>query len=385
LSIELLRKIPPKFYKKLQIIKDLLSPHTKRVYLVGGCVRDLVMGVEVKDFDIEVYDIEPFKFDSLMKKLEAKGVGKSFFVYKWDVFDIALARKERKVSKGHRGFEVEVADDEREASRRRDFTMNALMLSLFSGELLDLWGGLRDIENRLIRIIDRERFKEDSLRVLRAMQFSARLGFRVEKNSCEVMREIDLDDLSKDRIFWEFEKMFKAPYLHYGLYYLSSLLILKKLFSLELSREIFLKTAFELVKNREKFDKDMYPYYFLYIISKNLNVEFDYMARKMNAPLSYIKLLRKQIPIPEIVDERFLLELALRYPIKEWLGNYADEAISKAKKLGIYEKKFDGGVKGEDLLREGFRGKELGEEMLRRRKLAIERIVNEIHSKDRLQ
>ena len=382
--IKLLEKIPPKFYNKLQLIKDFLSPYTNRVYLVGGCVRDLVMGVEVKDFDIEVYDISPNRFDSLMQKFGAKGVGKSFFVYKWDVFDIALARKERKVSKGHRGFEVEIAHDEKEASRRRDFTMNALMINIFTEEFLDLWGGLEDIKNKIIRIIDEERFKEDSLRVLRAMQFSARLGFKVEKNSCKVLREIDLSDLTKDRIFWEFEKMFKAPYLHYGLYYLSALLILEKLFSLKLSYEGFIKTALELAKNREKFDKDMYPYYFLYIISKNLNIEFDYMAKRINAPLSYIKLLQKQVTLPNEIDERFLLELSLKYPIKEWRGNYADEAQRKAKELGIYEKKFDGGIKGEELLKEGFRGKELGEELLRRKKLAIERIVNEIHSKDRL-
>ena len=228
----LLDKIPPHFLRELYKIRDYLSPYTKRVYLVGGCVRDLLMGEELSDFDIEIYDIEPKLFDKLMQEFGAKGVGKSFFVYKYKSFDLALARKERKIAKGHRGFEVEVANDEKEASRRRDFTMNAIMINLFTGELLDLWRGVEDIKRKLIRIIDEERFKEDSLRVLRAMQFSARFGFKIERKSCLVMREIDLLDITKDRIFWEFEKMFFGKYLHFGLYYLSALGIMQKLLNL---------------------------------------------------------------------------------------------------------------------------------------------------------
>ncbi len=378
--ISLLEKIPPPFLSELQKIKNHLSSYTKRVYLVGGCVRDLLMGRELKDFDLEVYDIEPELFDKLMKKLGAKGVGKSFFVYKYKVFDIALARREKKVSKGHRGFLVEVAKDEKEASRRRDFTMNALMINLFSGELLDLWGGVRDIERKLIRIVDKERFKEDSLRVLRAMQFSARLGFKVEKNSCEIMKEIDLLDLTKDRIFWEFEKMFFGKFLHFGLYYLSALEISKKLLNITISKEIFFKTALELAKNRDKFDKRYYQYYFLYILSKNLNISFDKIALMINAPNSYLKILRKQVPLPKEVSDKFLLTLSLDYPIKEWLGNYFDSVKERAVKLGIYEEKFKSKIKAEDLLKEGFRGRELGRELLRRKKMEIERIVNELHT-----
>jgi len=381
--MDLLEKIPPSYLKKLQIIKEFLSPYTKRVYLVGGCVRDLVMGMDVKDFDIEIFDIEPKLFDSLMKKLGAKGVGKSFFVYKYDVFDLALARRERKVSVGHRGFEVTLCKDEKEASKRRDFTMNALMINLFTKELLDLWGGLKDIEQKKIKIIDEERFKEDSLRVLRAVQFSSRLGFRIDKYSCEVMREIELDDLSKERVFWEFEKMFLSSSLHFGLYYLSALGVLKKLFDIELSKEIFFKTAFELQKNRDKFEKEYYRYCFLYILSKNLSIKFDKIARILNSPLIYIKMLEKQVDIPKVADERFLLMLSLRYPIKEWLGNYTDDVKKRAKELGIYDKKFDGGIKAVDLMKEGFSGKELGMEIERRKKMMIERMIDEqVYSKD---
>ncbi len=380
----LLDKIPPHFLRELYKIRDYLSPYTKRVYLVGGCVRDLLMGEELSDFDIEIYAIEPKLFDKLMQKFGAKGVGKSFFVYKYKSFDLALARKERKVAKGHRGFEVEVANDEKEASKRRDFTMNAIMINLFTGELLDLWKGVEDIKRKLIRIIDEERFKEDSLRVLRAMQFSARFGFKIERKSCLVMREIDLLDITKDRIFWEFEKMFFGKYLHFGLYYLSALGIMQKLLNLSISRDIFFKSAFELAKNREKFDKRYYQFYFLYILSKNLNIDFDKIASLINAPNTYLKMLKKQVPLPKEVSDLFLLKLSLNYPIKEWLGNYFDKVRERALKLGIYEKRYESRVKALDLLKEGFKGKELGEELMRRQIKEIEEIAYELHSKDSL-
>ena len=111
-----------------------------RLYLVGGAVRDMVMKREIYDLDIECFNIEPNEFDEAMKLLGAKGVGKSFFVYKYGKVDLALPRIERKIGVGHRAFKVELATNTKEASRRRDFTMNALMFDLSSGEIVDHWG-----------------------------------------------------------------------------------------------------------------------------------------------------------------------------------------------------------------------------------------------------
>ena len=76
---------------------------------------------------------------------------------------------------------------------------------------------LDDLEDKRLRVVDRGSFVEDGLRVLRAMQFASRFGFKVEKESCRLCRSMVLDDLPKERIFLEFEKMFKGRYLHYGL------------------------------------------------------------------------------------------------------------------------------------------------------------------------
>jgi len=365
-------KLPTKFQKKLVVLKNYLAPYTKRVYIVGGSVRDMLLDIKVKDLDIEVYDIEPEIFDEIMSKLGAVGVGKSFFVYKWSGFDISLPRLEKKVSFGHKGFEVTLCQDEKEASKRRDFTMNALMVDLFEGKIKDFWQGIDDIKNKTIKIVDKKRFKEDSLRVFRAMQFSSRLGFRIEKNSLKVMCGIDLGDLSKERVFWEFEKMFNSKFLHYGLYYMLKLEIAKKIFGIEVDRSLFLKTALELQKNRLKFEKEFYPYYFLYIVSKNFGLKYDFLATILKAPNSYKKFLSKQADLPQRITDRFLLKLSLRYPLREWLGNYANGVKKRAKELGVYDKCYDGGIFAKDIISDGYEGSQIGKELERRRIKKIE-------------
>lgn len=113
------------FPKKLRKLKELLAPYSKRVYLVGGSVRDLLLGKKPHDFDIEVYDIDQEQFEKLMNEIGAKGVGKSFFVFKLYDIDISLPRIENKTGNGHKDFEVTICNDERTASLRRDFTITS--------------------------------------------------------------------------------------------------------------------------------------------------------------------------------------------------------------------------------------------------------------------
>ncbi|WP_281950701.1 CCA tRNA nucleotidyltransferase [Nitrosophilus kaiyonis] len=373
--------LPENLQKELQFLKKLFSKYTDRVYLVGGAVRDLIrkkyqnIDIDIVDLDIEVYSIEPNIFEKLMKKIGAKGVGKSFFVYKYkENIDISLPRVESKIGVGHKAFEVKLAKSEKEASIRRDFKMNALMLNVYSGKILDFWGGIEDIFSKRISIINEEKFKEDSLRVLRAMQFSARFGYKIEKKSCGIMKEISLNDLSSERIFWEFEKMFKAKYLHFGLYYLISLDIAKKLFDIELDKRFFLKTSKELYKNRKFFEKDIYKFYFLYIFSKNLHKRYDYFLDILKTPNEYYKIFKKQKYLPKNRTDRFLVALSMLYPLNRWLGNYKIDVKNRAMKFDIWKKSFDGGIKAVDLLKEGFSGKELGEELKRRRLKIIRKL-----------
>ena len=294
--------------KELNFLRNFFAPYTKKVYLVGGCVRDEFLGINSKDFDIEVYDISPNEFEKLMNKIGAKGVGKSFFVYKWKNFDISLPRTETKTSKGHRGFEVNLTNDEKEASKRRDFTMNALMKNIYTGEILDFWGGIKDIKNKIIRHIDDEKFKEDSLRVLRAMQFASRLKFKVAKESVKLCQSIDLSDLSKERQYKEFEKMFKSRYLYYGFYYFIVLGIAKKLFDLEFSKKEF----FHLAKI---YKINPLPSFFFYHLRYYKNLPLNKITAPLNMPKSLIKEINTK-KCPKKVTNRFLYALALKYPLK---------------------------------------------------------------------
>ena len=212
-----------------QTLLNALKPHTKRAFFVGGAVRDHLLGRSVKDLDIEVYDIPPERFHALMQSLGAKGAGKSFFVYKLGLLDVSLPRSERKIARGHGGFEVSWCNDPKQASRRRDFTINSMMIDLFSGELLDFHGGRADLQAGLLRHIDDRAFAEDSLRVLRAMQFAARFSFKVAPETIALCRQIPLDDLPKERIWGEFEKLLAASDPIKGVYFMIALGISRQL------------------------------------------------------------------------------------------------------------------------------------------------------------
>ncbi len=310
-----------------------------------------------------------------MKKIGAKGVGKSFFVYKYGDIDISLPRVEKKVGFGHTGFDVSLATSEEIASKRRDFTMNALMFDIFSHRWLDFWGGFDDIKKKIIRVVDKKSFKEDSLRVLRAAQFSARLGFKIDSDSIKIMQDIDLGDLTKDRIFLEFEKLFSARYLEFGLYYLSKLLIFKKIFGPDLECSSFFKTAKELKKHQKNFEKDIYRYYFLYILSKLNGWDLYDMLDKINAKKEYKKFYKIQPKTTE-TDEKSILKVALKMPIKLWLENYNEEVKNRAKKLGVYDKKFKTPVTAQDVINSGYRKDAIGKEIGKREIKYIDKFLS---------
>lgn len=357
---------PAHFETQIHEAIAFLKPYTKRAYLVGGSVRDLCLDEALHDLDIEVYDIEPTAFENLMQSFGAVGVGKSFFVYKRGNIDFSLPRVERKSGIGHTAFEVQVCQDEKEASRRRDFSVNAMMLNIFNGELLDFWGGKEAIEKKSLAIIDEKSFREDSLRVLRAMQFSARLGFKIEPKSLAVMQSISLEDLSKPRILWEFEKLFRASYLHYGLFYMYALHLFEKCFNARVEKRFF-EIARELIRSKQNFEEPLKAYYFVYIVANTLKQEPLVWLKKLDAPNHYLQTFKNQPFFEGEVSDEMLLQISLEMPIKLWLGHYKEGIKAQAHRLGIWDEIFTGGVNVQDVIRDGFVGREIGEELRRRR------------------
>ena len=350
---------------ELDFFRSLFAPFSKRVYLVGGCVRDALLGREIYDYDIEVYDIKPAKFDELMTGIRASGVGKSYFIYKYKNYDLGLPRSESKTGNSHKDFAVSYINDPSLASLRRDFTVNAMMMNIFNGEILDFHGGKKDLESKTLRHIDSEKFKEDPLRVLRGVQFSARLDFSIADETLELMKTLDLAHLSKDRINTELIKFFRAKELEKGAFYL---------FKLELFREIFGVDICESdeflceLKSARKFVDD--ERLFLYMLFGKFELDAKEILEKMRLPKSYFSILKEPY-FKDMPSDNELLEIALNMPLKSWLGAYNKERIERAKKLGVYEAKFDAKVDVSEILAAGFKNEMIAAEIKRRQLLAI--------------
>ncbi len=192
---------------QLNYLKKIFSKYTNRVYIVGGFIRDMLLNKKCYDIDLEVYDISYENFENLMKELKADDKGKKFFVYKWKDIDISLPRTEIKVSDGYYGFKVSISNDEKEASKRRDFTMNALMYNIYTNKILDFYGGISDIKNKTIKAVDFNIFVQDDFRKLRALRFGYTLGFKIEKDTYNLMKNMSLQNLRKKQILNEFGKI----------------------------------------------------------------------------------------------------------------------------------------------------------------------------------
>jgi tRNA nucleotidyltransferase (CCA-adding enzyme) len=204
-----------------------------RALVVGGWVRDRLLKRESKDIDIEVFGVPAEGLRTLLDALgRVETVGESFQVFKLGDIDVSLPRRESKAGRGHRGFEVsgDPAMTIAEAARRRDFTVNAIAWDPLTGEYLDPYDGLGDLERKILRFVDPATFGDDSLRVLRAIQFAARFGFALNERTRKLCREIPLDDLPAERIWGEIDKLLQAPRPSIGLALALELGTIDKLF-----------------------------------------------------------------------------------------------------------------------------------------------------------
>ena len=225
----------PQLPEKVILLSRAVRDAGGRALLVGGCVRDELMGVAPKDWDLEVYGVAPERLRGILDQFgPVNVVGEAFTVYKLGHdLDVSMPRRERKAGRGHRAFVIEgdPSMDVAEASRRRDFTINAILKDSLTGEIIDPFGGRSDIDQGVLRAVSAETFGEDSLRVLRAAQFAARFEFRIAPETVELCRTIDLSDLPAERIWGELEKLLlRAQRPSIGLGWLHALGVLEKVF-----------------------------------------------------------------------------------------------------------------------------------------------------------
>ena len=182
-----------------------------RVFYVGGCVRDKFLNLENKDLDIEIHGITPEKMIELLSTIDDPiSYGSSFGIFAIPGYhvDIGMPRRERNTGNGHRDFTIDMDPfmGYENAARRRDFTINALMEDVLTGEVLDYFGGIEDIQNKKIRCVDPETFIEDPLRVLRGCQFASRFDFEIDEETINLCKTVDITNLSKERVEEETKK-----------------------------------------------------------------------------------------------------------------------------------------------------------------------------------
>lgn len=199
----------------LRDILQAIKEERGKSYFVGGCVRDAVLKIPAKDKDVEVHSLP---IESLQKVLERFGpvdlIGKNFGVLKLhslpDV-DFSVPRLDNKIGKSHKDFTVAPNPylTPREAARRRDLTMNSMLMDAFTNEISDPFGGLNDIKLGLMKATDPSTFVEDDLRSVRVAQFVSRFPFlRPDAELVKLCSQADLSNLPGERLWGEFRKMF---------------------------------------------------------------------------------------------------------------------------------------------------------------------------------
>ncbi len=196
-----------------------------RAVLVGGCVRDALLGLTPKDADIEVFGVNSDKLEEILRqKFKIIPIGKAFGVLKIKhlEIDVSIPRRESKIGLGHKGFKIE-GDPKlsfAEAASRRDFTINAISWDPLTNETIDPFNGREDLQKKVLRHVS-NKFEEDPLRVLRAMQIAARFELKVDPKTISLCQRIEPENLPKERIFGEWKKLItKGTVISTGLNFL---------------------------------------------------------------------------------------------------------------------------------------------------------------------
>lgn len=204
---------------KVQKIINTLEEAGYEAYAVGGCVRDSILGREPDDWDVTT-SAKPEEMKCLFPRTVDTGIkhGTVTVLLEGEGFEVTTYRIDGVYEDGRHPTEVNFTSNLKEDLRRRDFTINAMAYNEQCG-LVDLYGGLADMENRVIRCVGdaRERFEEDALRMLRAVRFSAQLGFRIDGETGEAVKALapNLQKISAERIQAELVKLVTSPHPDY--------------------------------------------------------------------------------------------------------------------------------------------------------------------------
>lgn len=201
--------------EKAKRIIDIITEAGYEAYIVGGCVRDSILGRNPEDWDITT-SARPDQVKALFRRTIDTGIQHGTVTVMMDKegFEVTTYRIDGKYEDSRHPKDVTFTPNLVEDLKRRDFTINAMAYNEKDG-LIDIFGGMQDIENRIIRCVGdaRERFREDALRIMRAIRFSAQLGYSIEEQTKEAIKELspNLKNISAERIQVELVKLLISP------------------------------------------------------------------------------------------------------------------------------------------------------------------------------
>lgn len=235
--MESVMNLKNKINQKAIEICSILQKHNYQAYIVGGCVRDLLLNENPKDYDITT-NAKPEKVMELFPKTYATGLKHGTITVSMgegveNHFEVTTFRVEGKYLDGRRPEEVVFVNNIIDDLSRRDLTINAIAYDPISNVILDPFNGKKDIENRIIRAVGNanERFKEDGLRIMRAARFAARFHYEIDEFTLNAMKN-NIDTLlkvSKERIKDELCKILMTNNPYYGMHLLESAGILQEI------------------------------------------------------------------------------------------------------------------------------------------------------------
>lgn len=247
----------------LQKMNNIFEKNGFKAYLVGGAVRDMFMNKEASDWDVAT-DATPEQVISAFKKVIPTGIahGTVTVHFMGEEIEVTTFRIEQGYSDGRHPDKVSYASDIEEDLSRRDFTMNAIAVSLKDGSIVDPFNGKADIKNKVIRSVGNplERFNEDGLRPIRAIRFASQLGFEIETNTLQAISNEKVlqktSTISIERFRDELVKLLKSPKPSVGLKLLESTNIMK----------LFLP---ELLEGRNCIQNDVRGYHVFDVLDHN--------------------------------------------------------------------------------------------------------------------
>lgn len=351
---------------------DGLKESNNNIYFIGGCVRDSYLEIECKDIDLIVTGID---LEDLKKRLLPFGktslVGESFSVIKFTSefsnieYDIATPRIERKMSEGHKGFEVisnkniSLIDDQ----GRRDFNINSIAIDILTLEVFDPFNGFKDLKDKIIRVISENSFSDDPLRMLRCIMFSSRFNFTIEPETFELIKlnAHRIKEISSERILIEFEKIISKGDPKIGAELLISSGLYEQIFEKKSIHSDF--TKFELVKTLGEF------IYILYwfdegissanFYKNNLKGEIDTFKEMESLEILSVAQFHSSYGMIRNVIFKALQKSSnvINTKIYSLLDKFLDEF-----KSGLYPKSLkELAIDGNDLIELGFVGKTIGD------------------------